>query len=147
MAFYTPTSQWSYRVTGLINAGLGSILGLDIYSGETGFLGHTRFYGGGISLLGGVDINLISDWGQMRSTSAWSPSDLHGASGRIVVAMMMAGVGGGVLDAIASNASSYEDLFATTVGTVGTGFDIGMGVYWGMWRITSVWSEGTPPVL
>jgi hypothetical protein len=146
--YETATDSWTYRTTGIISAGYsggGSCVGLDLYSPETKFLGHTRFWGAGIDMgaIGSVDLR---SWSDLDVSHAFSPADLHGARGSIKL------FGGGILlgstsiYGIAHKKKSSDYLFdEAQVGTLGAGLGIVVGYCWGQWFITSVSSEPPPP--
>ena len=83
--YETRTDDWAYKVTGVISAGYGgggTIVGMDLYSQKTGFLGHTRFYGIGLDLGASSGMTLL-DWVYMDISHAFSPRDLHGTRGSV----------------------------------------------------------------
>src|SRR4051794_11424602 len=91
--YETRTESWVYKTTGVVSAGYsggGTIVGMDLYSPETKFLGHTRFYGIGIDL-GAVGTANLGDWYGLDVSHAFSPHDLHGARGSVK------GISGGML--------------------------------------------------
>ena len=145
MAYETRTSQWWLKPTGVASGGPGvggTILGVDIFSPETYFLGHARFYGMGIDLNAAYALNMDDEWLAIDVKQAFSPRDLHGANGKVGILMTGVGGGGAIMAASANfrGATFFRNTPVTSVGMV-VGFTFGTNM--GVWLITSVYCD--PP--
>lgn len=147
--YETRTDSWAYKITGVISAGYsagGTIVGMDLYSDSTGFLGHARFYGVGIDLGAAVG-STLTDWKWMDVSHAFSPHDLHGARGSVKAASAGIIVGSTHMFATAHMKKSPDYLFDDAwVGSAGGGLGFSLGYCWGTWYITAVWSEAPPAI-